>query len=209
MKITLTNVILSMPVLDTPSAFDEKSDEKYSAHFLIEKDDSVNLPLIKQALASAAERAFKAKAAAMLKSIQAAGKQFVLRDGDGKVNKDGEVIKGYAGRLYVSAKNKERPTLVDSDARTLLAAKDGKFYAGAVVNAIIEVVAGDKPSAQAYAYLGGIQFVKHGERLGGGGVAAVGDFKPVATPKGAAKSDGSDVFGNIGTPLKADDELPY
>lgn len=190
MVIYLHDVILSMPHLFEASAFDQNSDEKFSANFLIAKDDTKNLDAVKEAIGKALEHTFKDKAAAVGKAIIAAGKMWALRDGDGKVNKDGEPIKGYPGRMFVSAKNKHQPPVYDKDGKTVITKDDGRLYPGCIVSAKIDIVAGDKPSQQVYAYLQGVQLRGDGERLSGG-VAAPGDFKPVP---GAEKGDVSKLF---------------
>jgi hypothetical protein len=183
MKVVLKDVILSMPYLFEPSAFDEKSDEKYSAHFLLEPN-SPQVKLVKEAISAEATALWKDKAGAKLKAIAAAGKIWCLRDGDGKTDKEGEPINGYAGRMYVSAKNTLRPSAFDG-LRQPVTAADGKLYPGAIVNAIIDVRVNNKPSDQAYAYLQGVQFVRDGERLGGGVVASAEDFELVKDTKAA------------------------
>ena len=178
MIVYLHDVILSMPHLFEASAFDANSDEKYSANFLIDKTDAKNLDAVKAGINAALEKKFRDKAATAGKAIVAAGKMWALRDGDGKVNKNSEPVKGYAGRLFVSAKNKHQPPVYDKDGVTPITKDDGRLYPGCIVSAKIDIVAGEKPSNQVYAYLQGIQLRGDGERLGGG-VAAPGDFAPV------------------------------
>lgn len=190
MIVYIHDVILSMPHLFEASAFDSDSEEKFSSNFLIEKDDTKNLEAIRAGINEALVKTFGDKAPAMAKAIVAAGKMWVLRDGDGKVDKNGEPIKGYPGRFYVSAKNKHQPPVYDFDGRTVITKEDPRrLYPGCKVSAKIDIVAGDKPSAQVYAYLQGIQLRGDGERLGGG-VAAPGDFAPVPGSEAAAKAGG-------------------
>ena len=182
MEVKLKEAVLSMPFVWEASAYDADQDEKYSAHFIIEKG-SENEKVMHAALMAEGEKLWKQNAVAKLKAIQATGKLWCLRDGDGKTDEEGNVLAGYAGRLFVSAKNTIRPLLIDG-ARAPLTRDDDKLYPGAIVNARVEVRVGDRPSSQAWAYLKGIQFVRDGTRLGGGAPATVEDFdeiKPAAT----------------------------
>lgn len=187
MKIHLKEVILSLPFLFEARAFDSSSDEKFSADFIIERG-SENEKVMKDAIKAEAVKLWNDKADVKLKAIAAAGKVWCLRDGDSKVNKEGEPYNGYPGKLYVNAKNTIRPLVIDGQ-RAPLTQADGKLYSGAIVNAIIDVRVNNKPSDQAYAYLLGVQFVRDGERLAGGSVAAADDFEAIpeaAAPKVAA-----------------------
>ena len=189
MKVKLENVILSMPYLFEAKAFDADSDAKFSAHFLVEKN-SPAMKVVVDAIQAEAKALWKDAAPGKLKAVKAAGKIWCLRDGDGKVDKNGEPFKGYAGRYFVSAKNTLRPTVVDGQRQPVDAA-DGKVYAGCVVNAFIDVRANAKPSDQVYAYLLGVQFVKDGERLGGGAVASADDFEAIPGTEAAKGAETS------------------
>jgi hypothetical protein len=182
MKLKIDNVILSMPRLFEASAFDANSDEKFSAHFIVSRG-SPQEAQVKEAIVAEATTLWGAKVAPKLKAMAAAGKIWCLRDGDGKVDKQGNPYAGYEGAMYVSAKNTIRPLVIDGNRAPLVAA-DGKLYAGCIVNAIIDVRVSDKPSDQAYAYLLGVQFVKDGTRMAGGSAAAADDFE--AIPEAAA-----------------------
>lgn len=177
MKVHLKEAIIAFPQLFDAKAFDADSDEKFSGDFLIERG-SENEKLMKAAIKTEAVKLWPDKADVKLKAMAAAGKIWCLRDGDARVNKEGEPYNGYPGRLYVNAKNTIRPLVIDGN-RAPLTAADGKPYSGAVVNAIIDVRVGNKPSDQAYAYLLGVQFVRDGERLAGGSVAAADDFEAI------------------------------
>ncbi|MGH7184781.1 MAG: ssDNA-binding protein [Pseudomonadota bacterium] len=183
MDVKLKEVVLSMPYVFEASAYDADSDEKFSAHFIIEPG-SENDTAVRAALMAEAEKLWKDKAAAKLKAINSQGKIWCLRDGDGKTDSEGNVLKGYAGKLFVSAKNTVRPLLLGAN-RSPVTQADDKMYPGAVVTAIVDIRVNNKPSDQAYAYLKGIQFVRDGVRLGGGSPASVDDFD-VIPEKGQA-----------------------
>lgn len=157
--------------------FEAGTKEKYSIHGIVKKDSPV-VSQMKKAIVKAAQEAWGEKADAKLKAIAAQGKIWCLRDGD---------IKGdnpaYAGHYFVAAKNEIRPLVIGPDRAPLVAA-DGKPYPGSYGNLIIDIRASDLPTPQVYAYLLGVQFIKDGERLAGGGVAAADDFE--AIPEAAA-----------------------
>lgn len=186
MQIKLSKVVLSMPYLFEASAFDANSEPKFSAHFIIEPG-SVHEKAIKDALMKEATDLWKDKAAAKLKSIQAAGKIWCLRDGDSKLDKQGNPLAGYEGKLFVSAKNKNQPRVVGNGPlrQDPVGSRDGLMYSGAIVNAWINVKVNNQPSDQAYAYLEAVQFVAHGTPLAGGARVAAIDFEAIPNTDGA------------------------
>lgn len=190
MKTMVNNVRLSMPFLFEPTRFDEKSDLKFSAHLLI-KPGSPQHQVVKDAIAAACKETWKDKAGEMYTAAKAAGKVWALRDGDAKPK-----VPGYPGMLFVSAKNKTRPLVIDNN-KAPVSAVDGTIYPGCYVNASLDIKAGDKPISQVYARLLGIQFAGPGERLAGG-VASAEDFEaiPEAPMEGAAPAAGATTGGN-------------
>lgn len=155
---------------------------------------SENHRLIKEALLVEANNKTNGKGLEKLKQIAAAANMWVLRDGNLRVDAEGNVRPEYKDKLIVSAKNEVRPLILGGgpDGRAPLTFEDGKLYSGCHVNAIIDVQIGDKPKWQAYAYLLGVQFAGDGERTGGGVVAVADDFEAIpgteegTTPKSAA-----------------------
>ena len=160
---------------------------KYQLEAAIEPG-SENHRLIKAALLSEANAKTAGKGVEKLKQIAAAGNLWVLRDGDLRVDVEGNARPEYKGKLIVSAKNEVRPLILGGgpDGRAPLTAEDGKLYSGCYVNAIIDVQIGDKPKWQAYAYLLGVQFTRDGERTGGGSVAVADDFEAIPGADGNA-----------------------
>lgn len=187
MKIQLKNARLNYAKgLFHASAFDADSDAKYGGDFIIEKD-SPNLKIMKEAIQAEAVREWGDKATEMLKAVLATGKIWCLRDGDAKTTKEGNPVQGYAGKLYVSAKNTIRPLLLGAgaDGRGAVAEEDNILYSGCRVNVIIDVRAGSKPSKQVWAYLLGVQKCGDDESLGGV-TAAADDFEPIPGTEAAA-----------------------
>lgn len=172
MKVRLTNVRLTFPQLFEPKVVNGQGDPKFSAAFLIPRDHP-QLPEIQKAIIDAATEKWGAKASETLKALKASDK-LAVHDGDNKSDYD-----GYAGNLFVNASNKIRPLVIGPDREPLVAA-DGKPYSGCYVTAIVEFWSQDNQfGKRVNASLLGVQFVKDGERLAGGGIAAADDFEPI------------------------------
>ena len=153
--------------------------EKFSCVAIIDRDHP-QLGEIKAAMSEAATNKWGAKAAEVLKQLQAADR-LCLHDGDAKSDKP-----GYAGKLFVNASNELRPGVFGPN-REVLVAADGKPYSGSYGNIIIDFWAQDNQfGKRVNASLLGVQHVKDGERLSGGGVAAADDFE--AIPEQAAQT---------------------
>lgn len=189
----LADVRLTFPNIFEAKQVNGQGDPKFSAAFIIRKDHP-QLPAIKQAIADAALAKWGdaptdapgpldaagnpttiklPKYQAMLKSLAAADK-LCLHDGDAKSE-----IPGYAGNFFINASNKLRPLVVDGQKQVLDAAS-GKPYSGCYVNARIQFWGQDNQfGKRVNASLMGIQFLRDGERLSGGGVAAADDFEAV------------------------------
>ena len=174
----IANVRLTFPQLFEPKQVNGQGDPKFSSAFLVPKNHP-QLGAIKEAMVAAATEKWAAKASEVLKQLQAADK-LCLHDGDAKSDYD-----GYAGNFFINASNKIRP-LVIGPQREPLVAVDGKPYSGCYVNAIVEFWAQDNQfGKRVNASLLGVQFVKDGERLAGGGVAAADDFEALPQAEGA------------------------
>lgn len=186
MKVHLNNVRLTFPQLFEPKAVNGQGDPKFSGAFLFARDHVCVAELTK-AVTEAATAKWGAKAGDVLKQLKAADK-LPVHDGDSKSDYD-----GYAGNLFLNASNKVRPLVIDGN-RAPLTAADGKPYSGCYVNAIVEIWAQDNQyGKRVNASLLGVQFVRDGERLAGGSVAAADDFEaipeqaaPAAATAGAA-----------------------
>lgn len=150
------------------------ADLKFQGKIIVERDSEA-AKIVKAAVEAEAKREWGEKWQDVLKAVQAAGNIWVLRDGDLEERPE------YKGKLTVNAKNKIRPLTLGAgpDGRSAVTEQDGKLYSGCYVNMILDVKAGSKPKKQVYAYLLAVQFVKDGERLGGGLTAAADDFAPI------------------------------
>lgn len=180
MKLKLSNVRLAFPALFEAKSVQGEGDPAFSAVFLIDPADA-QVKAINAAIDAVATDKWGAKAAAMLAQMRKADKT-CLHDGDLKATYD-----GFPGNLFVSARNKVRPTVLNSDKSPLVAA-DGKPYAGCYVNAVLELWAQDNNyGKRVNATLMGVQFFRDGDSFTGGGAASDDDFEDVTA--GATADD--------------------
>lgn len=179
-KVLLKDVRISFPNIYVPKSVQDSKDERYSSSFLFAADHPC-VALVTNAMREAAKGKWDGKAKEIYEMLKAADK-LAIHNGNGKSQ-----YEGFAGMLYINASNKTRPIVLDGDKAPLTQA-DGKPYAGCYVNAMIELWAQDnKYGKRINASLLGIQFLRDGQPLAGGGVASADDFEAVENP---------DVFGD-------------
>lgn len=102
-------------------------------------------------------------------------RRFFYFDGDSNTrevkNSKGEmedVIRdGYAGMKFIKASSANAPVIRDSDGKTDLKASDNKPYNGCEGWFVINIKDTDKGGRGMFAYMEAVQFVKHGDPLGG------------------------------------------
>jgi hypothetical protein len=160
--------------------------EKFSVVAIFPKEHP-QVAAIKAELVKVADAKWPGKGAEVLKQL-AAGDRICLHDGDAKADKP-----GYEGNLFINASNELRPLVVGPQREPLVAA-DGKPYSGSYGNIIVEFWAQDNQFGKRInASLLGVQHIKDGERLSGGGVAAADDFDaiPVLQAEKAAAGQGA------------------
>lgn len=150
---------------------------KFGSDFLIDDKTSVYCQLdgkwtkttMDEVLLSIANDTWKGKGKEILKSLNADKKCY--RDGSARVDESGVVRSGYEGVMYVSAKNKVRPEVVDKD-KSPLVQGDGKPYSGCRVNVYFDVYAmTDATKKGVHAALKAVQFAGDDEAFGGGTVS--------------------------------------
>jgi len=135
---------------------------------------------IKEAFRVVSVEKWKDKAAEIFAGLKA-GDKLCLHDGASKPGKE-----GYAGVMFVSASNKLKPLVIDGN-KSPLSATSGKPYSGCYVNARIQLWPQDnKWGKRINASLMGVQFLRDGERLSGGGVASADDFQAIPEAAGAS-----------------------
>lgn len=173
MKIKLQNVRLAFPQLFEAKQVNGEGKPSFSASLLIDPKDP-QLKAIENAALEVAKAKWGAKADAVVKQAKGQDK-WVTHDGDLKSG-----MAGYEGMVYVNARNPVRPLVIDRD-KTPLAEQDGKPYGGCYVNVSLELWAQDNQyGKRVNASLGGVQFVKDGDRFAGGSSADESDFDELA-----------------------------
>lgn len=172
MKLKLNNVRLAFPQLFEAKSVNGEGEPAFSASFLIEPDDD-QVKVLRAAFEALGKDKWGAKWPAIKKEIEAKDR-YALHDGDTKSS-----YEGFEGMLFVSARNKSRPLVIDRD-KSPLTAQDGRPYAGCYVNASIELWAQDNNYGKRInASLRGVQFVKDGDAFAGGGAASEDEFDEV------------------------------
>lgn len=182
-NITLKNVRLSFPKLVAPEAFKgkggETSEPRFSAAFLIPKDDAATAQVIKSVMANCAKDKWPKDWQDELKRLSA-GNRICLVDGDT------QTYDGYEGMyaLRTSSQATRPPTLVNEYAVEMKRddpATLAKFYAGCMVNAIVRFWAQGAESGygkRINANLLAVQFAGDAPAFGAGKVSADA-FEPV------------------------------
>lgn len=165
MKLKLKNVRLAFPQLFEAKAVNGEGDPAFSATFLMAPDHPA-VAEIKAAVETIGKEKWGARWPVVKKELEAKDKT-PLHDGDSKAS-----YAGFEGMLYVSARNRSRPTIVDAD-RTPLTQQDGRPYGGCYVYAHIELWAQDNNFGKRInASLRGVQFYRDGDAFSGGGAAS-------------------------------------
>jgi hypothetical protein len=187
-QVRLENIRFSF----TDALFDAKQvqgqgDAKFSCTALLPRDHP-QLATISATIHAVAVAKWGAKADEVLKALKA-GDRLAVHDGDAKSQ-----YEGYAGNYFINASNKMRPLVIGPQREPLVAA-DGKPYSGSHGNMIVQFWAMDNQfGKRVNASLLGVQFIKDGERLAGGSVAAADDFEaipPAAQATAAASGAGA------------------
>ena len=184
MSIKLANVRLAFADIFTATDFNNDGKFAYKATLLLEPG-SENEAKVRKAIVEAAKVQWHDKAKAELSAIEKKDRT-CLHDGS---DKDYD---GFDGLLYVSASNKQRPTIVDKRGLAIIdesgdtvdrqgkpagPAKGGVPYSGCYAHASIEIWAQDnKWGKRINASLGGIMFHKDGEAFAGGKATSVEEF---------------------------------
>lgn len=182
MKITLKNVRLAFPVLFTAEAFGDSTKEEFSGSFLIDPKDP-QVKELNRIMDEVANEKWKDKGPATIKALRAADKT-AIHNGDAKE------YDGFAGNLYISARNEVRPVVLDRNKAPLTAA-DGKPYAGCYVDVSLDIWAQEnKYGKRINAKLHGVRFVKDGDAFtAAGATGSADDFDDLADGADAEETD--------------------
>lgn len=171
MKIVLKNVRCAFPNFFVAKKQDPNSASPptFNGAFLFPPDHP-QVPEIEKAIATVAASKWGKDADKVLKALKA-GDKTALHNGDSKANLD-----GYEGNLYINASSPTRPIVLGRN-KAQLTAEDGLPYSGSYVNVSIELWAQDNQyGKRVNAQLGGVQFVRDGDRFGAGSAADADDF---------------------------------
>jgi hypothetical protein len=194
--VILKNVRLSFPDLFKPGKpMNEGDVPKYGAQFIFDADSEAG-KAAQEALISAARETFGENWKAIVGAMEKSKK--CVRKGDDNLSKEGVVRDGYAGKLYLVARNKAKPLIIGprkgADGTFPVLTEDGgKPYGGCYVNVKVDIKAmkaKDKIPNQVYASLLTVQYVSDGEAFG----AAPGTAEGFDEVEGAAGGDDADLF---------------
>lgn len=186
-RVVIQDAVLAFPNLFTPKAAQQGGSERYSASVLIDPEAQADqVQRVRDAMWAEAQAFWGNKAQAAWKTMVSDPTRLALRDGDTKAE-----YTGFEGMMFVSAnrqKNQGPPKVIDR-AKQPVDEADGLIYAGCRANVSFDVYSQDKQGIgkRINAGLVAVQWVGHGEPLGGGGVPSDEDFEelePVSDTEG-------------------------
>jgi hypothetical protein len=177
MKMRIDNVRLAFPDLFEPKSFGEGK-PAYSAKFIIEPG-SPNVKAIEDAIKAVAKEKWGEKAEGVLGVINDAKKSAFVR-GPYRNSKTGDVYDGFEGKFHLNSRtggDKPGPKTYSRN-KIEVTARDGLFYPGCYVDAMIDIYAQDHPQYGRRINCGllAVRFVADGDSFGGGGGASADDF---------------------------------
>lgn len=189
--VQLKDVRLSFPDLFEAKQFEGQGPFSYRGAFLQSEDQKVYLQqadkswkptTMAKVIEAVATEAWKAKAGAILKTLDGNPQKICWYDGNLKE------YDGYADNFVLSSsrgQDKGRPLVMDRD-KSPLTEKDGKPYAGCYVNATVEVWAQDNKYGKGIrATLRGVQFVRDGDAFSAGTPVNDDEFDEIEAPETA------------------------
>jgi Protein of unknown function (DUF2815) len=205
MEVILKNVRLSYPDIWQPGAPPKNAKPGQVGKFGCQgifAPDSEAAKVAQAAFLKAAQETFGPNWQAILEAMEKSKK--CIRNGNANLDQSGNVRQGYAGNLYIVARNKSKPVIVDAAKRggewVHLTEADGKPYGGCYVNLKVDIYAQKAKgeiSANVSATLKAIQFVSDGEAFGSGPGNADG-FEDMGTDEGegsASPAVAANLFG--------------
>lgn len=189
--VQLKDVRLSFPDLFEAKQFEGQGPFSYRAAFLQPENQKVYLQqpdkswkatTMTKIINDVASEAWKAKAPAILKTLENNSQKICWYDGNVKD------YDGYADHFVLSSsrgQDKGRPTVINHD-KSPLTERDGKPYAGCYVNATVEVwVQDNKYGKGIRATLRGVQFLKDGDAFSAGTPLSDDEFEEIEAPEEA------------------------
>lgn len=186
MKVILSDVRIAFAKIWEPEQFNGTGEPACSASFIIDPTRQASeLKKIADTIKAVAVEKWKEKATTTLQSLKAKG-DLCLHSGAEKADYD-----GFADMMFIAARNKARPIVVDRQKNPLTAA-DGKPYSGCYVNVAVDIWAQDNGyGKRVNAKLLSIQFVRDGDAFGGGAPGSADDFDEIA-----GEDEGVETSGN-------------
>ena len=120
------------------------------------------------------------------------------KDGKGGVPDGTEAgSEPYGGNFFLSARSNKKPGIVDADMQEVI--DSGLIESGDYGCVSFNCFAFDNKHGKGVSFgLGNVQFIKKGERLGGGGVAPDKEFTPIAEAAGVSDDSATDPEGEDG-----------
>lgn len=206
----MPTVILKAARLSYPDLFEPgkpmegQATGKYGGQFIFDVG-SENEKVARAAFTQAAQETFGANWQAIVGAMEKSKK--CIRKGDENLTNDGAIRDGYAGKLYIVARNKVQPLLIGpvrtmpkgtndsdhSDGFPILKTENGKqLYGGCIVNVKVDIramKAKDKIPNQIYATLLTVQHAGDGPSFGSARGTADG-FEDEGEAEGSSNAEG-------------------
>ena len=179
--VKIENARLSFPSLFTPSAFEGSDNLKYSGTFILDKDtDADQIKNLRKIVSELAKEKWGEKQPKKL--------FLSLQDGDETDRAE------YENKYIVKANNRKRVPIIDKDLSALVE-EDGRPQGGDYVNAKVRFYAWSSGAAFSgvLCSLEAVQFVREGERFGGGGNALEG-FDDISSETAADVEEEAEEF---------------
>lgn len=163
MKVVVKRARIAFAKIWEPEQFGGQGEPACSGSFILDpKSQKTEVDKIIATITEVAKEKWKDRAPDMLNTLKAKG-DICLRDGATKSEYD-----GFAGNVFVSARNKARPAVVDKDKSPLTQA-DGKPYSGCFVDVSLDIWAQEnKYGKRINAKLLAVRFVDDGPAFSGG-----------------------------------------
>lgn len=189
MKVVIKSARGAFLNLFEPKQFNGQGEAACSGSFLLDpKTQKAEVDKVIAAIKQVATDKWGAKADEVLKTLKAKG-DICLHDGATKSE-----YEGFDGMLYISARNKARPVVVDKN-KSPLTQGDGKPYSGCYVNVSVDIWAqANQYGKRINAKLLAVQFDRDGDPFSGGEGYSDDDFEgedgDTATAEEGGSSDG-------------------
>ena len=163
-------------------AFDgDEAGAKYSTTLLLE-DGSDEMEQMEQAITEMAKDKWGAKAPGVLKKLRR-DDHLCLKNGEGKLDKNGEIVAGFEGHYYINASNRDAPHTLNKYKQKITLETESGFtgerkgpYSGSYGCALVSLwIQDNKWGQRVNCQLDAIMFLREGDPLGGsGGVSLEG-----------------------------------